>query len=108
MRNLTIKREKSFVGCAMSAFIFIEDENSKDEVIKGIPCRRLGSINNNREETFSIPNDEVRIFAIFDSLSKNFCNDMVIVKEGTDDVVLSGKCKFSPFKGNPFKFNKED
>lgn len=106
MRNLTVKREKTFVGCAMSVFIYVEDEENKDEMIKGVPCRRLGSVNNNREETFSIPNEEVKIFAIIDTLSKEWCNDMIVIPEGTEDVTISGKCKFSLFKGNPFVFNR--
>lgn len=106
MRNLTIKREKSFVASLMSVSIYIEDQENKEITINNIPCRSLGYLKNNSEETFSIPNEEVKIIAIIDTLSKEFCNDKITIPAGDDDVSISGKNKFSPFKGNPFIFHK--
>ncbi len=107
MRNLTVKREKSFVASLMNVGIYIVDESSSEIKIKKMPCRKLGFVKNNSEETFSIPNEEVKIFAIIDTLSKEYCNDMIVLPAGDEDVKISGKNKFSPFKGNPFVFHKD-
>ena len=42
MRNLTIKRTKSFVGCAAKLKVYIEDPNSQEISIRNTPCRKIG------------------------------------------------------------------
>ena len=45
MMNLTIKRNKSFVGCLAKLKVWIEDE-AGELVIGGVPCRLLGDLKN--------------------------------------------------------------
>ena len=105
MRNLILKRRKSLTGCLMTAQVYIQDPESDDMPIRGYSCRRLGEIKNGEEKTFEIPNDEARIFVIYDYFSKEFCVDMKKIPAGDEDVRVSGACKFSITKGNPFRFD---
>ena len=108
MRNLTIKREKSFVGCAATMKVYIMDVENGDLVISGDNCRMLGEIKNGEEKTFEIENGETKIYAIADKASREFCNDCYQLSEGEEDVSLSGRCKFNPAAGNAFRFNGND
>ena len=105
MRNLTVKREKTFVGCAAKIKLCIEDHETGDVVINGVPCRRIGTLKNGEEKTFEIGEGAARVYAIADGLSKNFCNDFYPIPAGTEDVSLSGKTQFNPANGNAFRFN---
>lgn len=104
MRNLTIKRTKSFVGCLVKVKIYIEDATSNELVINGVACKKLGEIKNGKEATFQIENSAAKVFAIADKLSKDYCNDFYELCEGEDDVFLSGECKFS-LGSNAFRFD---
>ena len=104
MRNLTIKRIKSFVGCLGKVKIYIEDPTSSEIVINGVSCRKLGEIKNGNEATFQIENNALKVFAIFDKLSKNYCNDFYELCEGEEDIYLSGQCRFS-LGSNAFRFD---
>lgn len=103
MRNLVIKREKSFVGCLGKFKVYIVDPNSNDLKINKQPCRKLGILKNGEEAVFQIPDDEVKIYIIADKYSKSFCNEFVRIPAGETDAYLLGKCKCSPFLGNPFR-----
>ncbi|MBP1575986.1 MAG: hypothetical protein J6A68_00485 [Oscillospiraceae bacterium] len=46
MRNLTIKRTKSFVGCLGKMKIYIEDPTSNELLINNTPCRKIGDLKN--------------------------------------------------------------
>ncbi len=105
MRNLIIKREKSFVGCAGKYKVYMVDQSSADLKIKKEPCRKLGVLKNGEEAVFQIPNEEVKIYIIAGSASKSYCNEMVILPAGQDDIYLSGKAKYNPFKGNPYRLS---
>jgi hypothetical protein len=104
MRNLTIARRKSFVGCAMKDQVYIRDDAAPELTIAGVPCRKIGDIKNGEIKTFSISEAEQQIFVIADRISKEYCNDTVTVPEGTEDVVLAGVHKFV-FGSNPFRFD---
>ena len=54
MRNLTITREKSFVGCLGRVKVFIEDHTYIETTINNIPCRKLGDLKNGETKTFLI------------------------------------------------------
>lgn len=54
MRNLTIKRTKSFVACAARMKVYIEDPAAGDTTICGVVCRKLGDLKNGASETFLI------------------------------------------------------
>ena len=105
MRNLTIKRQKSFVGCLVKAKIYIEDSIAPETEINGVPCRKLGDLKSGEEKTFEIENSAKKIFVIADQMSKNYCNEFVNIPEGEEDVYLSGKNQFSPLTGNAFRFD---
>lgn len=105
MRNLIIKRNKTFVGCATKLKVYIEDSASNEITINGVPCRKLGTIKNGEEQSFLIDANETRVFVIADKLSKDYCNEFYNVPEGTEDVYISGQCKFNPANGNAFRFD---
>jgi hypothetical protein len=104
MRNLTIKREKSFVGCLMKLNVYIVDEYG-DTTINNQQCRKLGTLKNGEEVTFLVDDWATRIYVIADKLSKGFCSELYDLPAGTEDVRLTGKCKYSWISGNAFRFN---
>lgn len=104
MRNLTITRRKSAVGCAMKDRVYIRDEQAREIIIDGVPCRKLGQIKNGETKTFQIGEGEQQIFLIADKLSKDYCNATVTVPAGQEDAVFSGVHKFV-YGSNPFRFD---
>ena len=104
MRNLTITRRKSVVGCAIKDQVYIRDPLVQEIIIDGVPCRKLGDIKNGESKTFQIEDGEQQIFLIVDKISKNYCNASVTIPEGQDDIALSGIHKFV-FGSNPFCFD---
>lgn len=104
MRNLTVKRNKSFVGCAAKVHVYIEDAVSAELEIEGTPCRKLGTLKNGEEKTFAVTGEQAKVFVIADKLSKNYCNDSYTVPAGQEDVSLSGQCRFS-LGSNAFVFD---
>lgn len=104
MRNLTITRRKSFVGCVMKDQVYIRDEQAKEITIDGVPCRKIGDIKNGESKTFQIEDGEQQIFLIVDKASKEYCNASVTISEGQEDIALSGIHKFC-FGSNPFHFD---
>lgn len=108
MRNLTIKREKSFVGSLAKMKVYIEDPTSNEMRINDVPCRKIGDLKNGEEKTFQIDEQEVKIYVIADKLSKNYCNEFYQLPAGQEDVFLSGKNKFNPANGNAFRFDNNE
>ena len=107
MRNLTIKRTKSFVGCLAKMKVYIED-NSSSEIINNTFCRKIGELKNGEEKTFEIDNESQKVYVIADKLSKNFCFEFYEIPKGEDDIYLTGKNKYNPIVGNPFRFDNND
>ena len=105
MRNLTIKRRWALPAGFMKARVYIEDSESGDVTIRDHVCSWLGEIENGKEKTFEIPNEETRIFVIYDFVSMNYCVDIKKIPAGDDDVRVSGVCKLSLINGNPFRFD---
>ncbi len=108
MRNLTIKREKSFVGCLAKMKIYLEDPTSNEMLINDIPCRKIGDLKSGEEKTFQIDEQKAKIFVIADNLSKNYCNEYYQLPEGQESIYLSGKNKFNPANGNAFRFDNNE
>ena len=108
MRNLTIKRTKSFVGCLVKLKIYIEDASVNELVINGTSCRKLGELKNDEEKTFEIGEEPAKVFVIADKLSKDYCNEFYQLSAGEEDVFLSGKCHLNPARGNAFLFDNND
>lgn len=105
MRNLTLKRRKSFVGCLAKMKIYIEDPTANELIINGVPCRKLGDLKNGEEKTFSIGEQAAKIFVIADTLSRGFCNEYYSLPAGQEDISLSGQNKLNPASGNAFRFD---
>lgn len=105
MRNLTIKRNKSFVGCLVKMKVYIEDYASGEIMINNTPCRKIGDLKNGEEKTFLIDENETKVFVIFDKLSKEYCNDFYKIPAGQEDIFLSGKNKYNLASGNAFRFD---
>lgn len=108
MRNLTIKREKSFVGSLAKMKVYIEDPTSNEICINDISCRKIGDLKNGEEKTFQINEQEAKVYVIADKLSKNYCNEFYQLPAGQEDVFLSGKNKFNPANGNAFRFDNNE
>ena len=104
MRNLTITRRKSFVGCAMKDKVYIRDALAQEITINGVPCRKIGEIKNGETKTFQIEDGEQQVFLIADKVSKEYCNATVTIPEGQEDIALSGAHRFV-FGSNPFRFD---
>lgn len=108
MRKLTIKRTKSFIGCAAKMKIYIEDPASSELTINNVPCRKIGELKNGEEKIFEIGEQAAKIFVIADTLSKEYCNDFYALPEGQDDVYLTGKNRFNLASGNAFRFDNNN
>ncbi len=108
MRNLTIKREKSFVGSLAKMKVYIEDPTSNEILINDIPCRKIGDLKNGEEKNFQIDEQAVKVYVIADKLSKNYCNEFYQLSAGQEDIFLSGKNKFNPANGNAFRFDNNE
>lgn len=105
MRNLTIKRTKSFVACLVKMKVYIENPAFGDTLINNVPCSKIGELKNGEEKTFVIGENEAKVYVVADQLSKNYCNDFYKLTAGTEDVYLSGKNRYNPASGNAFRFD---
>ena len=105
MRNITISRTKSFVGCMASTKIYVEDPAFGDTTINNTSCRKLGVLKNGEEKTFQIPEEACKIFVIQDKLSKGFCNEFYQLEAGNAPVFLKGQNRYNPAAGNCFRFD---
>lgn len=105
MRNLTIKREKSFVACTTKMKVYIEDPIQNDLQIGGVPCRKLGDLKNGEEKTFQVGTNAAKVFVIADKLSKDYCNDYYPLPSGEEPVTLTGKNHYDLRAGHPFRFD---
>ena len=105
MRNLTIKREKSFVACLAKMKVYLEDDASSEIVVNNVSYRKIGELKNGEEKVFSINEDGCNIIVIADKLSKSYCNELYRIPSGEDDIFLSGKNVLNLAAGNAFRFN---
>ena len=62
MRNLTIRREKHFVASLATMKVYIEDPTANDLTINGVSCRKLGTLKNGEEKTFTIAEEAAKVF----------------------------------------------
>ena len=108
MRNLTIKRKKKIVACLGKMKVYIEDAQSNELIISGIPCRKLGDLKNGEEKTFEIGENSAKVFVIADTLSKDYCTEFYQLSDGQDDIVLTGENYFNPANGNAFRFDNNN
>ncbi len=104
MRHLSIQRHKSFVGCMGKIKFYIEDPNG-DTKIQNVMCQKLGELKNGQQESFPIPEEACRIYAIAGKASSGFCCELLEIPAGSEPVSHSGKCHFAPASGNAFRFD---
>ena len=107
MRKLTIKRAKKGVACLAKTKFYIVAPYG-DTTINGEPCAFLCDLKNGEEKTFEISSEQIKVYAICDMMSKDYCNDYYILDAGEEDVVLTGAHAFSPMTGNPFRFDNNN
>ncbi len=105
MRNLTIRRAKRFVASLAKMKVYIEDPDSAELEINGVPCRKLGELKNGGEATFQIGDGAAKVFAIADKMSRNYCYDYYQLEEGGEDVYLTGRNELDLGAGNAFRFD---
>ncbi len=105
MRNITIKRNKKLAACLMKVSLYIEDRESPETMVKGVPCRLLGKLKNGKELTFTLNDEPARIIALVGA-SQNLEWDSYLIPDGEDDIVITGQNIYKPMSGNPFMFNK--
>ena len=108
MRNLTIKRAKSFVASLVKMKIYIEDHTAGELTINNVPCRKLRDLKNGEEKTFVIGEEAAKVFVIGDKLSRNYSNEFYSLPQGQEDIVLSGRNKYNLANGNAFQFDNNN
>ncbi len=104
MRNLTIRRDKRFAGCAGKVKVYVEDAAGELD-IGDVMCRKIGELKNGEEKTFEIDERAARLYVIAGPVSRNFCNDFYPLPAGTEDISLTGHNYYNPAAGNPFRFD---
>lgn len=107
MRNLTIKRTKSFVACLAKMKVYVSDA-AGDTVIDGTACRYLGDLKNGEEKTFQVGCEAQSIYVIAGKTSKGFCSELYELAAGEEDVTLTGRNRFDMTTGNAFRFDGND
>lgn len=105
MRNLTIRRNKTYVACLVTDKVYVEDPASGDITVGGVPCRKIGELKNGEEKTFSLENEAVGVYIVSDMTTKDANFGYYPVPAGDEDVFLSGRHKMNPAAGNPFCFD---
>lgn len=105
MRNLTIRRNKTYVACLGTDKVYVEDPASGDITVGGAPCRKIGELKNGEEKTFSLENEAVGVYIVSDMTTKDVNFGYYPVPAGDEDVFLSGRHKMNPAAGNPFCFD---
>jgi len=107
MRKIIINRKKAIAGCAGKVFIYTIDKIEEDSVITKDRCNFLGSLKNNSSLESEIPENEITIISAYDNFGVLMVTDYIVVSQGGEDVVINGKARLSPAKGNPFIFEKK-
>ena len=110
MRKITVNRKKSLIGCTGTVLIYTIDKMQFDKIIeeeKDITkdqCDFVGSIKNRSYLKFEITYDEIVILSAYDNLGLFKVHSAIIIPEGKEEIILNGKVKFNPARGNPFVF----
>ena len=110
MRKITVNRKKSLIGCTGTVLIYTIDKIQFDKIIeeeKEITkdqCVFVGSIKNGSCLKFEITYNEIVILSAYDSLGLFKVHSAIIIPGGKEEIILNGKVKLNPARGNPFVF----
>lgn len=105
MRNLTIQRRKAFAASFVKMKVYLEDRQSGDTIINGVPCRLLGRMKNGETVTFQIPNTAGMLFVVQGKRSASYSSEALPIFEGEYDIFLSGQNQFDFTSGHAFRFD---
>ena len=110
MRMLTVSRSKSPVGRAGAVKLFIADSEHPEIELLGIPCRPLGSLINGESQWFSVTEDMVTLFALWEGEDKTAPDEVtsIALPAGNLPVKQAGVCKKSPTGKTVFVFDVGD
>ena len=108
MRKIVINRKKSIVGCAGKVSFYIIEKFKEGMVITKDRCNFLGDLKNKSVLESEIPESDILLIAAYDNLGVFMVTDYIVISQGTENVVISGKTKFNPSKGNPFLFERNN
>ena len=105
MRTLTVRRRKTFVAYPSRVGVYIEDPHADGITINNTTCRFLDTLRNGEEKSFEIGENRAKVFITGKQISKLYGNDFYEIEESESDIYLSGKNRFDPIMGNPFRFD---
>ena len=89
MRTLTVTRRKSSAARFKRVTLYIEDNETPEQIILNVPCRRLGDLMNGEMNMFDIPEAETQLIAVVDAGGQA---NKYSIPAGNGQVVLSGSC----------------
>ena len=109
MRKITVNRKKSLIGCTGTVLIYTIDKIQFDKIIeeKEITkdqCVFVGSIKNGSCLKSEITYNEIVILSAYDILGLFKVHSAMIIPGGKEEIILNGKVKLNPARGNPFVF----
>ncbi len=93
MRRLWIRRHKNGGG---KLTVYIEDLETGDVTINGLPCRKLGELADGQHKRYTIGQDAVKVFLTAGKIGENM--PFRQIPEGQDDIFLSGKKQGKTFR----------
>lgn len=108
MRKIIINRKKSIVACANKVSIYTIDKIEKNMIITKEKCVFLGEIKNGDFLETEITENDITIVAAYNNLGVFMVTDYIVVSKGSNEIILNGKTRLNPSKGNPFVFYRND
>lgn len=105
MRNIIIKRKKEFSGSFIKLKVYIEDYQTSEIMINGVPCRKIGELRNGEERAFTVGDNPAKIFVIPNKINRNYINDFFQLPLGNQDIYLTGGNTLNPLIGYRFGFD---
>lgn len=104
MRRITLKREAALLGCFKKVNIYAEDAEKGTEQVGGVPCIKICTLKNGEERTLNLTDEAVRLFAVVEGGDKEICDSIYQLEEGSETVLVSGKCVSGEKGGSEFCF----
>ncbi len=105
MRRVYLTRDKSFVGCAVTLNVYVEDNARGDATVNGVAYRKVCPIKNGETVSFDIGDEATRVMVAVTTAVDNTLSDYYQIPAGETDVELGGVCKYVNGAGSPFRFH---